>query len=350
MLTLFRRHLIDCKHAKKGRKYRTCGCPLAVEGKLHGAMIRRALDLRNWEAAQKLVREWEVNGDKPVVTVSVAYERFLAQRKAKGMSADMLHKHEKLGLEMQAFLGDIPLRSITLDGLSEFRESWTIGPGTAKNQIARMRSFFRFCIDRQWIERNLAKLIEMPKVDDSEPKPYEPGELVRINEAIDQFPNKGIYGEMTRERLRAFVAVLRWTGMRIGDAVQLPETIGANIKLRTTKNGKHVSVPTHPEIEIGIQKIKKGKQYLFWSGEGTVKSQVSCWERTFKKLSKIAKIHIHAHRWRHTFIVNLLSKGVPVSEVAALAGNSPRIIERHYNQWIQSRQDALDKAFMGTWT
>ena len=349
MLTILRRHLTTCKHLNKGRKYRACGCPLAVEGKLHGVNIRRALDLRNWEAAQKLVREWEGNGDKPVVTVSVAYERFLAQRKSKGMSADMLHKHEKLGIGLQAFLGDIPLRSMTLDGLSEFRESWTIGPGTAKNQIARMRSFFRFCIDRQWIERNLAKLIEMPKVDDSEPKPYEPHELVRINEAIDQFPNKGIYGEMTRERLRAFVAVLRWTGMRIGDAVQLPENIGANIKLRTTKNGKHVSVPTHPEIEGGVKKIKRGTQYLFWSGEGTVKSQVSCWERTFKKLSKIAEIHIHAHRWRHTFIVNLLTKGVPVSEVAALAGNSPRIIERHYNQWIQSRQDAIDKAFMGTW-
>ena len=108
MLTIFRRHLIDCKHAKKGRKFRACGCPLAVEGKLHCANIRRTLDLRNWEAAQKLVREWEANGDKPVVTVSVAYERFLAQRKAKGMSADMLHKHEKLGLELQAFVGDIP--------------------------------------------------------------------------------------------------------------------------------------------------------------------------------------------------------------------------------------------------
>src|SRR5580692_1886154 len=102
MLTIFRRHLNTCKHVNKGRKYRACSCPLAVEGKLHGVTIRRTLDLRNWEAAQKLVREWEVNGDKPVVTVSVAYERFLAQRKAKGMSADMLHKHEKLGIELQA--------------------------------------------------------------------------------------------------------------------------------------------------------------------------------------------------------------------------------------------------------
>jgi hypothetical protein len=38
----------------------------------------------------------------------------------------------------------------------------------------------------------------------------------KIDTAIKQFRNGGIHGELTRERLRAFVAVLRWAGMRIG--------------------------------------------------------------------------------------------------------------------------------------
>ena len=45
----------------------------------------------------------------------------------------------------------------------------------------------------------------------------------------------------------------------------------------------------------------------------------------------------------------LLSKGVPVSEVAAILGNSPRIVEKHYSQWIQARQTALEAAVKGTW-
>jgi hypothetical protein len=45
----------------------------------------------------------------------------------------------------------------------------------------------------------------------------------------------------------------------------------------------------------------------------------------------------------------LLSKGVPVSEVAAILGNSPRIVEKHYSQWIQARQLALEAAVKGTW-
>jgi hypothetical protein len=46
----------------------------------------------------------------------------------------------------------------------------------------------------------------------------------------------------------------------------------------------------------------------------------------------------------------LLSKGVPVSEVAAILGNSPRIVEKHYSQWIQARQDAIEKAIKAAWS
>jgi len=67
MLTLFRRHLKSCKFAAKGRKHRHCGCTLAVEGKLRGQMVRRSLDMRNWDAAQKLVREWEALIERKLV-------------------------------------------------------------------------------------------------------------------------------------------------------------------------------------------------------------------------------------------------------------------------------------------
>jgi hypothetical protein len=33
-----------------------------------------------------------------------------------------------------------------------------------------------------------------------------------------------------------------------------------------------------------------------------------------------------------------------------IVGNPPRIIERHYKHHIKGRQNALDKAVMGTWS
>jgi integrase len=66
-------------------------------------------------------------------------------------------------------------------------------------------------------------------------------------------------------------------------------------------------------------------------------------------MSALSGVNITAHRFRHTFACELLSKGVPVSEVAAILGNSPRIVEKHYSQWIETRQKALDAAVKLAW-
>lgn len=125
MLTIFRRHLKSCKHSVKGRNYRSCACPIAVEGILHGESVRKSLDVRSWEAAQKLVREWEVHGLKAVVSLSFAYERFIAHHHgsklfdmkplwilclcvlclvATGCDNDRISKLEKENQEMKAKL------------------------------------------------------------------------------------------------------------------------------------------------------------------------------------------------------------------------------------------------------
>jgi hypothetical protein len=44
-----------------------------------------------------------------------------------------------------------------------------------------------------------------------------------------------------------------------------------------------------------------------------------------------------------------LNKGASVEQVAAILGNSPAIVVKHYSQWIKSRQDALDAMLARTW-
>ncbi len=50
-----------------------------------------------------------------------------------------------------------------------------------------------------------------------------------------------------------------------------------------------------------------------------------------------------AYAFRHTFITDALTKGVPVEVVAELTGNSPRIIHAHYSH-IDRKADALREA------
>jgi integrase/recombinase XerD len=348
MLTIYRRHRTKCKSSGRRAK---CGCPIWAQGILHGGSIRQSLDLTNWEAAQKRVRDWEIDGIQNSVSLVEAYDRFLAQHTANDSSADTMQKHRKIKKEMVAFLGDVPLKSITVDDVSRFRESWKLAPMTMKNQIEKMRSFFTFCVGREWIKRNPASILKAPKIGEIDCKPYERDEIEKIYKAIDQFPNWGIYGQQTRQRLRAFITVLRWTGMRIGDVCQLePAKIeSGNIRIRTTKNGKNVSIPMHPEIEAALKGMPAGQRFYFWSGEGKLKSGVSAWERTMKRLYKICGFRANCHRWRHNFATELLAKGVPVSEVAAILGNTSRVVEKYYSQWIPHRQAAIDSAVKATW-
>ena len=350
MLTVFRRHLTSCKHSKKGRSYRTCGCPLSVEGRLDGKMIRRSLDVRSWEAAQKIVREWESgNGKLELPDVADALKRYLEDLGSRGLARETIRKIEIMRDEFTAQFPATRIDKVLPDELSRMKEGWKFKPSTAAKKLERVRAFFKFCIERHWIDKNPAVGLRGPKERAIEKKPYDEWELEKIAWAIPLFPIKGIYGEENRERIKAFIAVLRWTGLRIRDVVELKRTaVDEFITVRTQKNGKRVQLPIHPDIASGLAKMPPG-EYFFWSGYGNPKSCVGDWQRTLRRLGLIAGVHIHAHRWRHTFATTLLSKGVPVSEVAAILGNSARIVEKHYSQWISARQTALELAVRGTW-
>lgn len=184
-------------------------------------MVRQTLDRRDWEAAQKLVREWEVNGIKSSMSLSDAYDRFVEQHVANGSADTTIGKHKRLKKRALDFFGNVSIRSLTPDDVSRFRESWEFAPLTTRNTIERFRAFFNLCVAREWLEKNPAKSLKLPKIDEVEVKPYTPKELQAIMGAIEDYPNWGIYQKNTRDRVRAFILTLRWTGMRIGDAIQL---------------------------------------------------------------------------------------------------------------------------------
>jgi integrase/recombinase XerD len=58
----------------------------------------------------------------------------------------------------------------------------------------------------------------------------------------------------------------------------------------------------------------------------------------------------HIHRFRHTFAVSLLQKGVSIEIVSVLlAHSSIRVTERHYSPWVKARQEQLEAAVRQAW-
>ena len=58
----------------------------------------------------------------------------------------------------------------------------------------------------------------------------------------------------------------------------------------------------------------------------------------------------YAHRFRHTFAVDLLLAGVPLERVAVLLGHqSIRVTEKHYAPWVHARQAQLEADVKRVW-
>jgi integrase/recombinase XerD len=145
---------------------------------------------------------------------------------------------------------------------------------------------------------------------------------------------------------------MRYTGLRISDAVTLHQDRIKDdvLELRTAKSGMKVRVPLNPAVVEALKGVTTKGGYYFWSGEGKPRSCVGDWQRTLLKMFARAGVEGFAHRFRHTFAVELLQKGVSMEDVSVLLGHrSIRVTERHYASWAAGRQSHLEDEVRRTW-
>ena len=351
MLTIFRRHTKDCKFT--GRKHRNCQCPIAVEGMLHGRMIRKSLDLRGWEAAQKLVREWEANPGGAAVTVETASEKFIADAIFRNMSEGMVRKLRNVAKEITAAFGPVSLRSVTIDDIREVMKKWKLAPVTKQKRVEMLRSFFNFCENSGWIDKNPARGIRV-KVKHKPTLPFTEEQMEKILWAADTV--REIHYQMNEgieKKMRALILLMRHSGLRISDAVTLTRDRIKNGKLflYQAKTDEPVWMPL-PEIVLtaldGI--AEPGRPYYFWTGNGKLRHAPTEWQARLKRVFVIAGVydpasHNQSHRLRDTFAVGLLEKGVSIETVSMLLGHQNiTVTQKHYNPWVKARQLKLEEA------
>src|SRR5229473_5253600 len=361
MLTIYRRHRKNCKQRAKGRRYRHCQCPIWVDGALGGKDLRESLKLRDWQRAQDLIREWEAENRRAVqqehqVTIKDAHTKFIADAEARKLNDATLNKYRLLFRQLDGFAETYKLQSLKqldLDALATFRATWTQGPRTSLKKLERLRAFMRFAEKRKWIDDNPATELKAPKVPNKPTMPFTREEMIRIFAALEPYGKSA--GARNARRLRAFVFLLRYSGLRIGDATQLDVSRldGNKLLLHTQKTG----VPVYcvlPGVVVEALNVapRSSERYFFWTGASTVHSAKGKWQRRLQRLFEFAKVPTgHPHRFRDTFAVELLLAGVPLDRVSILLGHSSiRITERHYAPWTRSRQEQIEADLRAAWS
>lgn len=349
MLTIYRRHRRKCEQ-RHDRISKKCRCVLWAKGTLEGKPYQKTLKTRSWERAQQLVRKIE-NGDfeKQQIRISIdqAVQKFLEDAGARNLNKGTLAKYKTLGGRIKDFTkinGVGTIDEFSPNKVRDFRASWKLGARTAIKELERLRAFFRFCQDNEWMIKNPAKGIKPPQVKIKPRMPFDETEIKKILEKCQD------------DRERAFVLTLRHTGLRIGDTSLLSteqfQSAENRIYLYTTKTGAPVSVVIPPQLSNLLKSLPAPGGYFFLRGNSTyMHTTTNLWRRIFKRICKDAGVYPdHAHRMRHSLAADLLVKGASVEDVAAILGNSPQIVQKHYSQFIKARQDRLDSIVSSTWT
>jgi site-specific recombinase XerD len=356
-LKLWRRHLEGCTF--RSRTETECDCPIWCDGRIDGRRIRHAMGTQSWDRAKrKLARELEPGAPVQGVKVKDAIGDYLEDCGIRGLSASTVASYRKTLDHFQKFCSHEAyptLQNLTLDGLTAFRMARTgrkeklAKASTLRKEIGCLRAFCAFAVDRGWMERNLARKLKPPKESSSPTLPFEPAEIEKILEACDQIGNREHANiHAARLRMKAFVLLLLYSGLRISDAAALARK-RLNVKtghlyLRQMKTGAPLSIKLPDDLLAKLEALP-GKEYFFRSGAGKLSTVVGNLRSTLASVFEVAGVKGHPHRFRDTFAVQLLEQDVPIRTVSLLLGHtSIRTTEKHYAHFVRSQQRLLDEA------
>lgn len=359
MLTAHRRHLPDCPHLSKGWNYTLCDCPVWCDGRIGaGPRLRKSLNTTDWARALRRMAAWERGEDAPESsrgsgrTIAQAAAAFLESRRQQNLKASSIASYARTFRHVEAMIGKEPVADVQVATIEAYLDSRQIAPRTRRKELEYLRAFFAWCLDRGWIAGNPARRIRPPRIDDIATLPFTPEEIIQMLEAAERMV--GMWTEDTplvRRRARALVLTLLYSGLRVGDVAQLRRAAlerSGHLVLRIMKTGVPLKVLLHPDAVAALEALPApggNPTYFFWSGNGDIDDCSKSLWRTVARIGKLAGVHAHPHRFRDTFAVELLTRGVDIRTVQQLLGHeSIKTTEKHYAHFVAAHQLILDSA------
>lgn len=267
-----------------------------------------------------------------------AVTAFLASREYEGLadSTRTAYRHY-----LEAFRDEFvrhPLsffetpRGVT--ALSDWRDEWADRPRAADYAMSSVSRLFKWC-------RGKGLTSAKPTQDIERLHEADRSDIIWTPEQIDTFCEKAT------PELQWFIKLAAYTGLRLGDLVELPwsEVSDIAIVTRTGKSGKkrQVVIPIKgplkallkTEIKLRGEKVLTNTYGEPWTADGLKSS--------FRKRQQDAGIKgLRIHDLRGTAATNLKKAGSPDSDIATILGWSQGHVQALLVRYVSAEEVVLD--------
>lgn len=153
------------------------------------------------------------------------------------------------------------LREIDLAAMRSFRNTWKDGAMAKKKKQERLTGFFWFCIRAGWITTNPTNNLGRISATQAPTDYFTREEFEKLLDSTYLYRESRAetIGGVHATRLRTPLLLMRWSGLRIRDAITLERTrlIGDNLLLYQAKTGTAVYVPLPPQVAAATRTARE---------------------------------------------------------------------------------------------
>ena len=353
-------------------------------------------DKQRAAAAEAKLKALQVEKESQTVTIEKAVAMFLASKKAERISEKRIERYLPL-------LGDVDAETLTFkrnrrgnEGrlfewiktlnprpifisdltpvlIESFRNTWDFGSDlTDFGTFGDLKRFFNYCLGKRWIQDHPMAGMRPPKVKrGSRTTAFSDEQYDSIIGAIKNRYPAGIRNLEDQkqhdetDRLLAFVELMRWGGIALGDAVNFRlDSMKANgeVSYRRRKT-KRLAQPTLLPHVVKLLKatvpVDGDANQPFYDKAVDPDTNTGRWARELKAVFAAAGIESvttdirerdpHSHMFRDTFVVGQLRTQYELGmvnhkAVADAIGDTVAIMLKHYAPWINEFENAHKEA------
>ena len=320
------------------------------------------------EALKRKLKGELLEKDAERMTLDAALDRWLASIKQKSRGTQTAYKTAIKKMKSWGVRKEIVyLADVAPDALDEWRGEWgldallkddRLGASAQSMHLQRIKRFFAYGTRMKWIASDPAAGLEAIEPESKETLPLS---RVQFDELLAA---TYVYDEKERREpeklgsyLRALFLLMRWSGLRLGDAaaVSKKQMTGSRLRLKTQKTQIDVSIILPDVVLDAFRSLPSWDEegnYYFWTGSSSHLSLSCMWARKVKQLAPLLKfknddgkpVSFHSHLLRDTFAVEHLLSGTSLEDLSKMLGHaSVRVTEKYYAPWVRARQDRPDQ-------